>query len=68
MTPPDPRLLGYMRQTIANASGRFKFRNVPASEYYVTGQVTWEVPGLCTQGGAIWKLISVQEQRLNSSK
>jgi hypothetical protein len=63
---PDSRLHGYMRQTVADASGRFTFKNVPAGEYYVTGKVTWEAfdsnaRGLRPQGGAIWKLIAVDE-------
>lgn len=65
-SPPDTRLLAYLRQTVADASGRFTFKNVPAGEYYVTGQVTWEAPvgyqgSMVRQGGMIWKLISVQE-------
>jgi hypothetical protein len=66
LTAADARLHGYMQQAVADASGRFTFKNVPAGEYYVTGQVTWEAfsssaGGLRPQGGAIWKLIAVQE-------
>jgi hypothetical protein len=66
IAPPDPRIYGYMRETIADASGRFTFRNVPAGEYYVTGKVTWEAPtgyqhSMQTQGGAIWKPVTVDD-------
>jgi hypothetical protein len=65
-SPPDTRLLVYVRKTVADASGRFNFKNVPAGEYYVTGEVIWEAPvgyqgSLVRQGGVIWKLVSVQE-------
>jgi hypothetical protein len=65
MTPPDARLHQYMRETIADGSGRFTFRNVPSGEYFVTANVTWEAPtgyqfSMQTQGGSIWKKIKVQ--------
>lgn len=66
VTPYDPRLLQYMRQTIADGSGRFSFKDVPDGEYFVTGAVTWQAvqggayPRLAQQGGVIWKMITVK--------
>lgn len=60
MTDADPRLFPYMRNTVADATGRFTFKNVPDGEYYLSGKVTWEVPNMATQGGTIWKQITVK--------
>ena len=35
LTEPDPRSLAFMRTTIADEQGRFRFRSLPAGEYYV---------------------------------
>ena len=61
---PDPRLAAYVPIQIADGSGRFTFKNVPAGEYFVTTSVTWEAPtgyqgGLQTQGGLVSKRIKV---------
>jgi hypothetical protein len=32
------------RSTIADASGRFRFDGLPAGEYYITSEISWEVP------------------------
>lgn len=59
---PDPRIAAYVPIEIADGSGRFVFKNVPAGEYFVTTEVTWEAPtgyGLQTQGGLVSKRIKV---------
>ena len=60
----DPRLAAYVPTQIADGSGRFVFKNVPAGEYFVTTDVTWEAPtgyqgALRTQGGVVSKRIKV---------
>lgn len=66
LTAPDARLYKYMRETIADASGKFTFKNVPDGDYYVAGTVKWEAvqggayPHLATQGGVIWKPITIK--------
>lgn len=66
LTQPDPRMSGFTRETIADASGRFSFKNVPDGNYYIKARVTWEVPSggkysyMSTQGGDLWKTISVK--------
>jgi hypothetical protein len=68
LTPPAPQLEQYKRSVIADASGRFTFRNVPDGNYYLSGRVSWEVPNISkytsymsTQGGDIWKTITVKD-------
>ncbi len=41
LTDPDPRSLAYMRTTVADDGGRFRFRSLPAGEYYVVCTITW---------------------------
>lgn len=67
MVPGDPRQMEYVRKKIADGSGRFEFKNIPAGEYYVTGKVTWESPtgnkgALQTQGGMISKKVEVTDR------
>ncbi|MDF3936642.1 hypothetical protein [Pseudomonas citronellolis] len=42
---PDPRAKIYTRLARADAEGRFSFDRVPAGRYYLTCDVSWEVPG-----------------------
>ncbi len=63
----DPRQQDYIRKKIADGSGRFEFKNIPAGEYYVTAKVTWEAPtgyqgALQTQGGFISKRVKVTDR------
>ena len=58
----DPRLEKYFRRKVADASGRFTFKDVPAGEYFLVATVTWEAPvgpsgELVMQGGVIAKRI-----------
>lgn len=52
-------LVPYVKSTTSDGSGRFRFANVAAGEYYVVTTVTWEVPsgsayiGPSTQGGKL---------------
>ena len=66
VAPADPRIHKYLRKTVADASGRFTFKNVPDGHYYITTAVTWQAPtgyrfALETQGGVIWKAVSVKD-------
>lgn len=61
---PDPRMHKYLFVTQADAEGKFRFENVPAGEYFLTGKVTWEAPGRyysSTQGGWISERITVRD-------
>lgn len=65
VAPPDPRMKQYTRETVADGSGRFSFKNVPDGEYYLGTTVSWEAPtgykfSLQTQGGLITKKIAVK--------
>ncbi len=42
LADPDPRSLAFMRTTVADEEGRFRFRSLPAGEYYVVCIITWE--------------------------
>ncbi len=60
--PVDPRIEKYRRTTIADGSGSFEFRNLPAGEYYVTCVITWEVPNqyvMETTGGVAYGTVKV---------
>jgi hypothetical protein len=64
--PADPRLAEYTRETIADGSGRFTFKNLPDGDYFLKARVTWEVPSggkysyMQTQGGDLWKRVTVR--------
>lgn len=62
----DSRLWKYVIKTVADGSGRFTFKNVPAGQYYVTTRVTWEAAtgyhgALQVQGSVVTKRITVND-------
>lgn len=48
--PFDPRFERYVRKTIANAQGRFGFRNLAPGHYVVYCKIKWEAGGYETGG------------------
>jgi hypothetical protein len=62
MEEADPKLEAYTRTQIADAEGRFVFKNVPTGEYFVTTTITWEIPTAYqgqVEGGLVTKRIKV---------
>jgi hypothetical protein len=53
--PEDPRLNKYRRSTVADGSGNFEFKNLPAGKYYLSCPIYWEVAGYVshTTGGVV---------------
>jgi hypothetical protein len=45
LVPSDPRLKKYVRITKTDDQGHFAFRDIPAGEYFVAGEATWEPAG-----------------------
>lgn len=64
----DPRIFEYLKQTTADASGRFRLYDVPPGEYYLYTVVTWEAPtgtGLQRQGGWVGMRVTVKDGERN---
>ena len=52
------------RSTIADAEGRFKFKKLPAGEYYIVCLITWEAPYgdiLLPTGGSAYAQVKLGE-------
>lgn len=45
LSPADPRVWTYHRQTIADANGNFEFHGLPRGEYYVYTGIGWGLRG-----------------------
>jgi hypothetical protein len=45
LAPSDPRLKKYVRITKTDDQGHFAFHDVPAGQYFVAGEATWDRPG-----------------------
>lgn len=58
---PDPRFYGYIRETVCDAQGEFKFGNIPDGTYYITTHVLWKVSAdaYSTEGGVLMKRVNV---------
>ena len=58
-----------VRETACDAQGYFKFRDVSAGQFYVTTEVSWEVPSTSpysfsstsTQGGELMQLVEIND-------
>ena len=61
LTPPSANFHKTRRTTVADADGRFKFKNIPTGRYYVRTEVTWMVPTRGIQGGIVGRLIEVKD-------
>jgi hypothetical protein len=60
----DERFKKYIRQTVADGEGRFRFENLSSGEYYAMSYISWEVPsttGLKKTGGWAGAKIKVGE-------
>lgn len=58
----DPRVAKYLRQTVGDGSGNFRFSNLPEGEYYLMCEIAWEVPtqyGLARSGGVAHARVKV---------
>ena len=64
----DSRIHSYLKQTTADASGKFTFYDVPAGDYYLYTLVRWEAPtarGHSQQGGWLGQKVSVRDEERN---
>ena len=46
LLPPDERIIKYFKATVADSSGNFEFKGLPAGEYYLGCKITWEFQGI----------------------
>ncbi len=58
---PSPEFGKARKITIADADGRFSFKNIPAGIYYVRTAVTWYTGTFDIHGGIVGKLVEVRE-------
>jgi hypothetical protein len=50
LVPPSPGFVKARRTVVADADGKFSFKEIPAGKYYVCTEVTWEAGGACKVG------------------
>ena len=63
LSKPDYRYDRYIYKTIADADGKFEFKNVPSGEYYLVTSIYWETHNgsyFVTQGGILVKKVKVE--------
>ncbi|WP_457755432.1 hypothetical protein [Thermovibrio ammonificans] len=55
--PDSKEYFKFIKKTICDANGRFKFTNLPDGEYFLFTQVVWTVPVLGPQGGVLMQKV-----------
>ncbi len=63
----DARVDQFVRETTADAEGRFKFNNLPPGAYYLTTTVMWSAAsryGLSPQGGYLMKRVEIENKKI----
>lgn len=58
-TPSSPSFQRARRTTVADAEGRFRFKELPPGKYFVRTDVTWDVPYHGPQGGLVGRMVEV---------
>jgi hypothetical protein len=63
-----PEAREYIRETVADAEGRFEFKNVPAGYYCLLTNITWEVPNgtafMTQEGGAVFVDVNLKSDEV----
>lgn len=63
VVPPSENFSKQRRKAIADASGKFEFRNLPAGKYFVRTVLTWQVPFYGIQGGVLGEMVEVKDNQ-----
>lgn len=56
--PDDPEYYKVNKQTVCNSKGEFEFENLPAGEYFIIAQVTWDIGKVFDEGGLLMKKVT----------
>lgn len=62
LVPPSQGFAKARRTTVADADGRFKFRDLAPGSYFLRTDVTWMV-GYGTEGGLVGRVVKVPESK-----
>lgn len=60
---PSPSFQNARKKTVADASGKFVFGNLPAGRYFVRTTLTWNVPYHGIQGGLLGEIVDVLDNQ-----
>ena len=60
----DPRAAEFLRETIADGHGRFRFEGLPAGDYYLACPIVWHVDSYNTSGGWAHAKVTVEEGKV----
>lgn len=59
-----PQFHALARRQIADAEGRFEFTDLPAGDYMLEVEITWEAAGMygpVKTGSMVWKFVTAEE-------
>jgi hypothetical protein len=63
LTPSSPNFHKARKTTIADADGKFKFKNLPKGKYFISTEITWNVAYHGIQGGLLTKQIEIKDNK-----
>ena len=59
--PDEPDFYSSLKKSVCNANGEFEFEGLPAGDYYIITNVTWDICKVFDEGGKLMQKVSIAD-------
>ena len=60
-TPDEPEFYKSLKKAVCDANGEFEFEALPAGDYYIIANVTWDIGKVFDEGGKLMQKVSIAD-------